>query len=76
MIVNLDSGRKTDSKDRNRGEVLACFPYMHLGVNEILCRNKESDFSKGIRFWKSGSKLHAAIAAGEMEILFQFSARE
>lgn len=39
---------------------------------EFICENKELDFPKLIKYWKSGDKINALVSGGEIEIPFEF----
>ena len=72
-IKLIKSESKWTLKVQALGDVEAViFNMTSFKDNEFTCENKELDFPKLIKYWKSGEKLNALVAGGEIELSFEF----
>ena len=51
---------------------IVTFPMSSSTSSEFVCKNKEHDFPKMIKYWKNGDKLNALVAGDDFQIPFEF----
>ena len=70
-IIKIDKNWVLEVQPQDEPEPIT-FNMTSYNEQEFICENKELDFPKLIKYWKSGNNINALVSGDDLEISFEF----